>query len=64
MTRHRRAEGPTVAWYHPRRFPDRPRGYSECVTLKGSAGEIDIFARNAQGVFVPVTQLEPSEEAP
>lgn len=39
-------------------FPDLP-AYVDLIVLRGSHGEIDMFARNSDGVHVPVTQLDP-----
>jgi hypothetical protein len=63
MTRARRPEGSIVAWYDRRRAPRRQtKPHTDRVTLCGSDGDVDIFVRNAQGVFVPVTQLGAPEE--
>jgi len=33
--------------------------YVDVITLRGTRGELDMFARNADGVHVPVGQLDP-----
>lgn len=37
--------------------------YRDVITLIGTRGELDLFARNAQGLHVPVTTLDPRDAA-
>jgi hypothetical protein len=39
-------------------WPDLP-AYVDLIVLRGTNGELDMFARNADGVHVPVAALDP-----